>query len=96
MGSADAVPAERGSVPSQIIVAVVSAVVIFLENVKSLRRQLKATDLVQGFGIVPPQSYRYVDEECIALLSDERFQNSGRYKRSYRTRGPSARSNISR
>ena len=70
--------------------------VIFLENVKSLRRQLKATDLVQGFGIVPPQSYRYVDEECVALLSDERFQNSGRYKRSYRVRGPSARSSISR
>jgi predicted transcriptional regulator len=69
---------------------------IFFENVQSLKKQLKATDLAAQFGIVPPQSYRYVTDECVALLSDERFQTPHRHKRPHRAGGRSARSGVSR
>src|SRR4051794_24253636 len=40
---------------------------ILLESVKSLKQRLTATDLEDEFGIVPPQSYRYLSGECVAL-----------------------------
>jgi predicted transcriptional regulator len=69
---------------------------IFFESVQPLKQQLKAIDLAAQFGIVPPQSYRYVTGEWVALLSNERLQTSDRYKRRDRARGRSARSSISR
>src|SRR5277367_4503963 len=47
-------------------------------------------------GSVPPQSYRYVGGDCVALLKDEQFQTSHRHKRRHRARGPSARTGVSR
>jgi predicted transcriptional regulator len=67
---------------------------IFFESVKPLKKQFKAIDLQMQFGIVPPQSYRYVTEECVALLSNERFQISSRHKCHNRTRGPTARPRV--
>jgi predicted transcriptional regulator len=69
---------------------------IFFESVQPLKRKFKAIDLEAQFGIVPPQSYRYVTNECVALLSDERFQTSHRHKRRHRAGRPSARSGVSR
>jgi predicted transcriptional regulator len=69
---------------------------IVFESVRPLKKQLKAIDLQAQFGIVPPQSYRYVTDECVALLSDEQFQTSHRHKRRNRARGPSARTGVSR
>jgi predicted transcriptional regulator len=54
-----------------------------------------AGHLASQFGIVPPQSYRYVEENFLSLIADEQFQASGRYKHSDRARGPSARSSVS-
>jgi predicted transcriptional regulator len=69
---------------------------IFLESVQPLKKLLNAIDLETQFGIVPPQSYRYVTEECLALLSDERLQTSRRHKRHHRAGRPSACSSVSR
>lgn len=69
---------------------------ILLEGVKSFKRELNAAHLEEKFGIVPPQSYRYVTGECIALLIDEQFQTSNRYKHRNRARGPSARPGVTR
>lgn len=69
---------------------------ILLEGVKSLRTQLKAVDLEQKFGIVPPQSYRYLTEGDIALLSDEQFQTSYRHKRRHRAGRRPAGSGVAR
>jgi predicted transcriptional regulator len=69
---------------------------IVFETVQPLKKLFKAADLEAQFGIVPPQSYRYVGDDCVALLSDEQFQTSHRYKRRHRARGPSARTGISR
>jgi predicted transcriptional regulator len=68
---------------------------IFFASVKSLKQELKAADLLQRFGIVPPQSYRYLTEECAASLIDEPFQTADRYKRRNRARRLSARPVIS-
>jgi predicted transcriptional regulator len=57
---------------------------ILFESVRSLKMQVNAIDLKAQFGIVPPQSYRYVTDDCIALLSDEQFQTSHRHKRRHR------------
>jgi predicted transcriptional regulator len=69
---------------------------ILLENLRPLVNQLKAADLQAQFGIVPPQSYRYVTGECIALVSNEQFQASDRHKRRYWAGRFTARSGISR
>ena len=69
---------------------------IFFEAVQPLKKQLNAIDLDVQFGIVPPQSYRYVTGECVALLSDERFQTTDRHKRRDRARRPSTRSGVFR
>jgi predicted transcriptional regulator len=63
---------------------------IFFASVKSLKQELKAADLLRRFGIVPPQSYRYLTEECTASLIDEQFQAADRYKRRNRARRLSA------
>ena len=70
--------------------------VILFEEVQSLKKQVKASDLEAQFGIVPPQSYCYLAAECVALLSDESIQAPNRYKRGYRARRPPARSSVSR
>ena len=72
------------------------AYVIFFESVRSLKKHLKATDLQEQFGIVPPQSYRYLSGECVTSLSDERFQTSRGHKRLDRARRRQARSGVPR
>jgi predicted transcriptional regulator len=69
---------------------------IVFESVQPLKKCFTAIDLRAQFGIVPPQSYRYITAECVALLSDEQFQTPHRHKRRYRAGGPSAGSGISR
>jgi predicted transcriptional regulator len=64
---------------------------IFLEGIESLGQKLNAGDLQEEFGIVPPQSYRYLTQEYTALLKNERVQASRRHKRGYRARRSSAR-----
>ncbi len=54
-----------------------------------------ASDLESQFGIVPPQSYRYVAKNFLSLIADEQFQAAGGYKHSDRARGSSARSSVS-
>jgi predicted transcriptional regulator len=68
---------------------------IIFADVRSLKQQLKAADLLEKFGIVPPQSYRYLTAECASLLIDERFQAADRHKRRDRARRLSARPGIS-
>src|SRR5262245_61584652 len=54
---------------------------ILLESVTALKTHFKARDLEAKFGIVAPQSYRYVPNICVALLDDEQqFQTSDRYE----------------
>jgi predicted transcriptional regulator len=69
---------------------------IVFESVQPLKKLFKAADLEAQFGIVPPQSYRYVGGDCVALLSDEQSQTSHRHKRRHRAGGPSARAGVSR
>jgi predicted transcriptional regulator len=69
---------------------------IMLEGVRSLKERFTAPELEARFGIVPPQSYRYVTDACAALLSDEQFQASRRHKRRHRARGSSARTGLTR
>jgi predicted transcriptional regulator len=66
---------------------------IMLAAVKPMTR-VTASDLESQFGIVPPQSYRYVAKNFLSLIADEQFQAAGRYKHSDRARGPSARSSV--
>jgi predicted transcriptional regulator len=63
---------------------------IILESVRPLKKRVMAKDLELQFGIVPPQSYRYVTQRCIASLSDGRSQTPGRHERRNRARGRSA------
>jgi predicted transcriptional regulator len=70
--------------------------VILLEEARSLKRQLTIEDLYNRFGIVPPQSYRYLTGGCIALLSDERVQAPDRHERGHRARRRPTRSGIAR
>lgn len=58
--------------------------VILLEDVKVLKEQLKAIDLRDELGFVPPQSFRYVDENYISMLSNERLQITYRHPRRHR------------
>ena len=68
---------------------------IFLEGVRELKKHIKANDLEAQFGIVPPQSYRYVTDECFASLSDDQFQASHRHERDNRARRRGARASVS-
>jgi predicted transcriptional regulator len=69
---------------------------IFLESVQTLKMQVKAIDLKSQFGIVPPQSYRYVTNDCSSLMRDEQFQAADRYKYRHRAGRPAARTGIAR
>lgn len=69
---------------------------IILGSIKELKKEVKAIDLETQFGIVPPQSYRYVTRECVALLNNGRFQASRRHKRRDRSGGPSTGPSASR
>lgn len=57
---------------------------ILLDGVKALERPLKALELRNDFGVVPPQSFRYLDEEHTSLLSDERLQTPYRHQHRHR------------
>jgi predicted transcriptional regulator len=67
---------------------------ILIDSVRPLKTRVTAVDLEVQFGIVPPQSYRYVNADFVALLSDERLQASHRYKRINRAGGRSARAGV--
>jgi predicted transcriptional regulator len=64
---------------------------IILTGAQPLKSRLTARDLEAEFGIVPPQSYRYLTAECVALLNDGRLQASSRHKHSYSVGGPATR-----
>ena len=57
---------------------------ILLGNVWCLKVQWKAADLRNNFGIVPPQSYRYLHKDCTSLLSNGRVQSLTRHQRNNR------------
>lgn len=69
---------------------------ILLEGAGRLKREVNLAHLVEQFGIVPPQSYRYVTQECSSLLINDQFQASDRYKHHNRSRGSAACSRIAR
>ena len=69
---------------------------IMLDSARQLMSQITASDLEIEFGIVPPQSYRYLDEERITLLNNGRLQTIGRYKRSDSAGRSPARTSVSR
>jgi predicted transcriptional regulator len=69
---------------------------ILLEGARPLKQQLTMGDLYSRFGIVPPQSYRYVTAACSALLSDERVQAPNRHKRGHWARRRPTRSGVAR
>jgi predicted transcriptional regulator len=70
--------------------------VILLDAAQPFKRQVTIEDLYSRFGVVPPQSYRYVTDACAALLSDERIQASDRHERSHWARRRPTRSGIAR
>ena len=70
--------------------------VILLEEARPLKRELPIEDLYSRFGIVPPQSYRYVTSVCSALLTDERVQAPDRHERGHWARRRPTRSGILR
>lgn len=55
--------------------------VILLCNAKHLTHQLTASQLMRDFGIVPPQSYRYLHRSCAALLANEHVETASRHQR---------------
>jgi predicted transcriptional regulator len=69
---------------------------IILESVQPLARQLDAGELRVQFGIVPPQSYRYVSGDVAAFLNDEQIQASDRHPRGDWPRRRQARSGVPR
>jgi predicted transcriptional regulator len=69
---------------------------IILDSARQLKQQITASDLETEFGIVPPQSYRYIAEERIALLNDGRLQTASRYERRDSAGRSPARTSISR
>jgi predicted transcriptional regulator len=69
---------------------------ILFDRAWPLKQPLTAGELYEQFGIVPPQSYRYVTADCIALLHDEQLQASGRHEHRHRARRRPARSGFAR
>jgi predicted transcriptional regulator len=64
---------------------------IMLTSPKSLKSCFTVSDLETEFGIIPPQSYRYLSDECVALLKDGRLQAPRRYKHRHSARRSAAR-----
>jgi predicted transcriptional regulator len=62
--------------------------------VTRLKKQVSSVELEAQFGIVPPQSYRYVSHDFVTLLSNERLQTSHRHKRTHRAGRRAARAGI--
>ena len=65
---------------------------IVLRAAKPMLSQVTAEELELQFGIVLPQSYRYVTQLFLSLISDEQLQTVSRYKHSNCARRPAARS----
>jgi predicted transcriptional regulator len=63
---------------------------ILLGAVKAMRNHLSASELEAQFGIVPPQSYRYVTQRFNSLLDDGQFQITHRHSRGNRAGRPKA------
>jgi predicted transcriptional regulator len=63
---------------------------ILLGGVKAMRTHLTASELEAQFGIVPPQSYRYVTKRFNSLLDDGPFQTTHRHSHSNRAGRPEA------
>jgi predicted transcriptional regulator len=63
---------------------------ILLGAVKAMRTHLTASELEAQFGIVPPQSYRYVTQCFNSLLDDGPFQITHRHSHSNRAGRPKA------
>lgn len=57
---------------------------IELINVGEFEEYLSVDVLKGEYGLVPPQSYRYVDDHIDLLINDERLQASNRHKRRHR------------
>ncbi|MCA1412661.1 ASCH domain-containing protein [Bradyrhizobium sp. NBAIM20] len=63
---------------------------ILLGGVKAMRTHLTASELEALFGIVPPQSYRYVTKRFNSLLDDGPLQTTHRHSHSDRAGRPEA------
>lgn len=68
---------------------------ILFDRVRPFKRPINASDLEAQFGIVPPQSYRYVSGDFVELLGDERFQAPDRHQRGDWPRRRPTRSSVS-
>ena len=66
---------------------------IMLGRVKPMIR-VTASDLESQFGIVPPQSYRYLAKNFLSLIANEQLQAVSRHKHSDCARRPAARSSV--
>ena len=69
-----------------------SGYAIFFEDVRPLKPLIGAEELEKRFGIVPPQSYRYVAGNCIAPVQDEYVQGPHRHEGGDRAGRSSTRS----
>jgi predicted transcriptional regulator len=69
---------------------------VLLDSVKPLDRQPSLVELENKFGVVPPQSYRYLSKECVAFMSDGQIQLPLRHERRDRARRSPARGGLSR
>lgn len=63
---------------------VASGFAIILENVVQFERHLSVDVLKGEYGVVPPQSYRYVDGLMDQIINDERLQAPYRHQRRHR------------
>jgi predicted transcriptional regulator len=52
--------------------------VVFLDNIKRLKKRVAVSDL-EDYGIVPPQSYRYLGDNFDFLLSNGQVQSPNRH-----------------
>lgn len=57
---------------------------VILGKVKALLTPIDLNTLRDCLGIVPPQSYRYLQADCMRVSLDERIQVSDRYQRYHR------------
>lgn len=57
---------------------------LILESVRKLKRETKLAEMQSTFGVAAPQSYRYLNSKCLAMMNDGQIQASRRYKHSHR------------